>query len=224
MTITQRQVVLLYGGTFDPVHNGHMALLWEVQHQLRAQAVHLLPCYIPPHKSAPATPVVHRVAMLHLVTDELNAACGASVFAVDTQEVERGQVSYTIDTLIACREQWGPQVALVWVMGMDSWLQLNTWQRWQELTNYAHLAVVGRPDHQGVTNPEQQIWSQTRIAGPDSIRASAAGGVVMLNTTLLAIGSTQIREQLQRGIRPLGLVPSSVDAYIQRHGLYSTSN
>ena len=224
MTITQRQVVLLYGGTFDPVHNGHMALLWEVQQQLRAQAVHLMPCHIPPHKSEPVTPVVHRVAMLQLVTDELNAAYGAGVFSVDTQELERGQVSYTIDTLIACREQWGPQVALVWLMGMDSWQQLNTWQRWRELTHYAHLAVVGRPDYPDVISAEQQIWSQTKTAGLDSMRVSTAGGVVMLNTTLLAIGSTQIRKQLQRGIRPVGLVPSSVDAYIQRHGLYSTSN
>lgn len=224
MSQPRRKLVLLYGGTFDPVHNGHISILWQVYWQLQAEQVYLIPCAIPPHKTRPRTTTEARVAMLDIVVAELNHAAAQPVFAIDTQELQRSHVSYTLDTLVASRQFWGEEVCLVWLLGGDSWQNLSKWHRWQELTDYAHLAVVKRPGVTGLLHEEHLRWCEPRLAAVQQLRESAQGRIVMLETTELAIASADIRRQRAAGMRPIGLVPAAVDNYIQRAGLYLTQN
>lgn len=217
---TTRPLVLLYGGTFDPVHNGHLALLWQVYLQLQPQRVSWVPCAIPPHKAEPHASGEQRLKMLQLVTEELNRASPTEVFAVEELELAREQISYTIDTLASLRQRWGAETAIVWLIGMDSWLHLYQWHRWQELTDFAHLAVVGRPGYNSELDSAQQAWATPKVGGLDAVRHAAAGRIVFLETPLLAIASAQIRQHLAMGLRPLGLVPSLVEEYIHQRGFY----
>lgn len=137
--------VLLYGGTFNPVHNGHVSVLWQVQNALQADVVQVVPCHLPPHKQAPTAPNSHRLAMLTLALQELNAASGCQRFVLNTCELDRQGVSYTLHTLQAARQHWGADARLVWLLGMDSWQQLATWHRWQDLFPLTHFVVVERP-------------------------------------------------------------------------------
>ncbi len=214
--------VLLYGGTFDPIHNGHVALLWQVQHQLRADAVRLIPCGQPALKAQPQVANQHRLAMLELAVAQLNRAWGQPVFAVDSQELQRTGVTYTLHTLEAARATWGEQAALVWLMGMDSWQQLDRWHAWQALPDKAHLAVVDRPGCSPWPQVQQLHWQGAKTRPLERLYDTPAGAVVYLPTTPLAIASSAIRHNLQQGLRPLGLVPCAVESYLQRTGLYSS--
>ena len=215
MTPGRRPLHLCFGGTFDPVHNGHLRVLWEAAAALEADSVRLLPCYIPPHKDQPESSPAQRLDMLRLAIRDQPS------WQLDERELRRDRPSYTIDTLLDLRDDLGQDAALVWLLGMDSFASLDSWHRWRELGEQAHLAVVGRPGAQLPAKGPVADWASHRQTAIDKLRDSAAGGLVHLATTQQDIASSDLRAGARAGLAPRYLVPDAVCTYIVQHRLYS---
>lgn len=204
----------LLGGTFDPVHNGHLRMALELKRALRLDEMHLLPCHRPPHRAAPGATSDERVAMVRL------AIADCPELQIDERELRRTTMSYTVDTLRELREELGREVSLVLALGTDAFANLNTWHRWDELLDYAHLALIARP---GFVLPETGGVADLFCARQASVAAlneRACGAIVQPNLSLLAISATAIRAQIASGISAQFLMPETVWKYIAAEKLY----
>jgi nicotinate-nucleotide adenylyltransferase len=215
MTVQERALHLCFGGTFDPVHNGHLRVLFETSQVLKTELVRILPCHIPPHKEAPETSPEQRLAMLRLALES------QPNWMIDQRELARDKPSYTIDTLLELRQDLGPQAALAWLVGMDSFASLHKWHRWNELGDHAHIIVVGRPGSRLPTSGPVAEWAQSRQTTVERLRDTAAGAVLHLSTTQQEIASSSLRAGVRAGLAPRYLVPDAVNTYIVKHKLYS---
>lgn len=212
-----------YGGTFDPVHNGHLAVARAARDALRAQ-VFLLPAADPPHKGPTRADAQQRARMLDL------ALAGETGLKVDRRELYREGPSYTIDTLLELRAELGDELPLAWLVGGDSLNQLHTWHRWRELFEHAHMLAVQRPgshidpDTLARTAPLVEAEVAPRWRTLDELRASPAGGLAVLPMQeLRPESSTELRNRIASGVADWQeWVPPSVAGYIDRHDLYST--
>lgn len=216
MTSTIKRKIGLFGGTFDPVHMGHLRMALEAAESLGLEQVRLLPCHQPSHRASPQVESQQRAEMLHL-------AMGASpLLSVDERELGRQGPSYTLDTLQSLRAELGPAVSLVWIMGSDAFARLETWHRWRELLDWAHLLVVRRPGHALPARGPLWDWWQTHKAVSDDALTLAPGGAILVRELrLLPISATEIRALVQAGRSPAYLVPERVGLYIQEHRLYT---
>lgn len=211
---------LLYGGTFDPVHLGHMAIARVVADTF-AETVFLLPAADPPHRPPPGASAQQRATMLELACD------GDGRMKVDRRELNRHGPSYTVDTLVEVREELGPEESIIWVMGIDSLQQLDTWHDWKRLFELGHVLGVERP-----TGPVDVEWLvrhapavaselESRRCRPLELAQSPAGGYAALPMSPLRPESaTQVRLRRRLGGDWQSLVPESVAAYIEQSGLY----
>lgn len=210
-----------YGGTFDPVHLGHVAVAKAV-HDVLAAPVFLVPAADPPHKPATGAHAAHRRRMLEL------AIAGEPGLHVDARELERIGPSYTVDTLAAIRDELGAGASIAWVVGADSLVQLHRWHRWRELFDLAHVIAVGRPGH--VLDPtaagsEARDFLRDRVASPATLREAPAGRLALLPMEPPRMeSSTQIRALAAKGQPWSHLVPAAVASYIGRHRLYATGD
>lgn len=206
----------LFGGTFDPVHFGHLRPALELQQSIGLDEVRLLPSHVPPHRSQPHATPQQRLAMLH-------AAVGSDpVFTVDTREFEREGPSYTLDTLQSLRaEMAGTSLSLL--IGMDAFREFSSWHRWREILDYTHLVVMTRP---GKIPPEQgelaDFVSLHRVADAATLKSRASGLLLFHPVTQLEISGTRIRKILASGKRADFLLPKSVLEVIYSEGLYGT--
>ena len=211
----------ILGGTFDPIHYGHLRLGEELAEALRLEEVRLLPSGTPPHRSAPAASSEHRLAMTRL------AAEGNARFRVDEREVHRSGPGYMFDTLELLRAEVGPARALVLLLGADAFLELATWHRWHELFGLAHMAVAHRPGFpverwaEQMPQPLAREYSARLMQQSLAVHLSPAGGVVIIPFTALDISATALRELLQSGKSARYLLPEAVLDYIRSNGLYS---
>jgi nicotinate-nucleotide adenylyltransferase len=210
-----------YGGTFDPVHHGHIAVARAVHDALDA-SVHLLPAADPPHKHVTHADAYHRRRMLEI------AVAGERGLRVDPRELEREGPSYSIDTLSQVRAEKGAAESLVWVIGADSLAQLHRWHRWQELFDIAHVLAVGRPGHAlGPAAPPDAgaaAFLHARLAPASALRERPAGHLALLPMEPpRRESSTAIRTAAQSGAQWEEMVPTAVAAYIRRHRLYATA-
>lgn len=212
----------VFGGTFDPIHLGHLRLAEEARESLGLAQVRLIPSGQPPHRQAPGTPAADRLAMVRL------AAAGNPGLVVDDGEVQAQQKSYTILTLERLRAELGPARPLVLLLGADAFEGLPTWHRWQELFDLTHIAVANRPGFAphgrrwpGVQSPTLEIACKKRMGSDPALLATApAGRVVTFDITPLAISASLIRDLLKAGHSPRYLLPEAVLDYIQAHRLY----
>lgn len=208
----------VFGGTFDPIHFGHLRLAQEAIEHLGLQAVRWIPAGQPPHRAAPRVTASHRLDMVRLAT------AGNPAFSVDAAEVEAAQPSYTVLTLERLRRELGPDQPLVLLVGADAFAGLPTWHRWTELFDLAHLAVSHRPGFPvaAVSLPGElaERYATHRVPDADGLKARPAGGIVTFAMTQLAISATQIRQLLANGRSPRYLLPASVLDYIDLHQLY----
>lgn len=205
----------VFGGTFDPVHYGHLRTALELVEQLQLQQLRLMPCALPPHREPPACAARHRAAMVEL------AVAGEPRLVCDTRELGREGVSYTIDSLVELRRELGQGQSLCLVMGCDAVLGITTWHRWQELLDWAHLVVIARPGWQlPVAGPVADWLRQHRLADRRVLRERPNGGTLIEELRPLAISSTEIRRLLAAGRSPRYLLPQAVLDYIQSHRLY----
>lgn len=193
----------LFGGTFDPVHLGHLSVAWEASEMLEAE-VRLLPARVPPHRPAPCADAEQRVAMLRA------ALRGQSRLRLDTRELDRSGPSYSVDTLAQLRAEQGER-ALILLMGLDAFNGLAQWERWTEIFDLAHIGVLHRPGF--ATGPPPELAREvtprytTRV---HDLHAARAGYVMELDVTPLEISATRIRQLLRDGRDPRYLLPSGV--------------
>jgi nicotinate-nucleotide adenylyltransferase len=222
---------ICYGGTFDPVHNGHLAVARAARDATHAQ-VFLLPAADPPHKGTTHADAQQRARMLDL------AIAGESGLKVDRRELRRQGPSYTIDTLLELRGELGNDVPIAWLVGGDSLNQLHTWHRWRELFEHAHVLAVQRPgshigpDTLGATAPLVHAEAAQRWRTLDELSRAPSGGLAVLPLQeLRPESSTELRRRIAAGDDGpagrdpgwRGWVPPSVASYIDRHHLYSTA-
>lgn len=214
---------ICYGGTFDPVHAGHLAIARRAR-DVFAATVFLLPAADPPHKDTTHADAPHRARMLDL------AVAGETGLKIDRRELRRAGPSYTFDTLRELRSELGDDAPVAWLIGGDSVGELHTWHRWRELLDLAHLIVVQRPgaaaDAASLarSSPEVHAALEGRWTSPASVAAAPAGGVAVLPLDeLRPESSTELRRRIAAGAEWRSWVPAAVAEYIDRHHLYATS-
>ena len=214
MSATPRPLALL-GGTFDPIHNGHLRAAWEAAEQLDAE-VYLLPANVPPHRPQPVLDADQRVALLRL------ALAGQQRLRLDTRELERAGPSYTVDTLRELRAEQGPQRPIVLLLGVDAFAGLPSWNRWLQLFDLAHIAVLARPGHaRDYAAPLQEQCANRNCSIGADWRDRPAGNVLFVDVSELEISATAIRRQLAQGQEPRFLMPEAVLAEIQARHWYA---
>jgi nicotinate-nucleotide adenylyltransferase len=193
----------IFGGTFDPVHLGHLSVAWEAAELLDAE-VRLLPASVPPHRAPPIATAAQRVAILRA------ALHGQSRLTLDTRELDRDGPSFTIDTLHELRVEQGERPLLL-LLGADAFAGLATWHRWRELFGAAHIGVLSRPGVSASLPDElEREVAGRRIADAAGLRALPAGKVIELAVTPLEISATRIRELLAAGRDPRYLLPAGL--------------
>lgn len=210
----------LLGGTFDPIHYGHLRLADDVRTALALPEVRLIPAGDPPHRGRPHASADDRLAMLDLACRELPA------LSVDPREIRRGGKSYTVLTLEELRAENSTR-PLLWIIGADALLGLPQWHRWRELFDLAHLVVAERP---GVALdpalPPALVpeWNARVASDSTLLRRTPFGAIYRQRVTPHPISASAIRAAIAHGADDLdairGLLPDSVLAYIERNGLY----
>jgi nicotinate-nucleotide adenylyltransferase len=212
--------VALLGGSFDPVHLGHVALAGLFADLLHPAQLRIVPAGRPWQKSGLEASDADRVAMLEL-------AFGAARFpvAIDLQEIERKGATYTIDTLRAVRGEVGPQAPVVFLMGADQLHKLDTWREWRALFDLAHIGVAARPGHElsaAALPAAVALELAGRMAEPHALKQAAAGLVTVAHTLAVDISATQVRNAIRNGTNANKLVAPVVLDYIQQHNLYKS--
>jgi len=216
---SRRPLLALLGGTFDPVHYGHLHLADDVQRALHPAEVRLIPGGDPPHRDAPRASATHRLAMLELARTEFPA------LTIDRREIDRGGKSYTVRTLESLRSD-EPSRPLAWIVGADALAGIPTWHRWRDLFELAHIIVVARPGFElDVSDPPlADEWRERLTNSPADLTAARAGSIYVQAVTPYPISASAIRAELARGpageAAVRGLLPESVLAYIGRNRLY----
>ena len=206
------RLICLFGGTFDPVHRGHLEPLHELQQTLMADAVHIIPASIPPHRSTPRANSRQRLEMLELALGEYPD------FVVDTRELEREGPSWTVLTLQSLRKQY-PDDSLCLVMGSDAFADLPSWYHWQEILDLAHIIVIERA---GFEKPGRPEWATDYLREDlSSLRSSTCGGILHVSLKSVDISATDIRSRLSTGQPVTGLLSDEVITYIHKNGLYN---
>jgi nicotinate-nucleotide adenylyltransferase len=202
--VNPERPLAIFGGTFDPVHIGHLRAAWEAAGMLDAE-VRLVPARVPPHRPQPVASAEQRAAMLRA------ALAGQDRLALDLRELDREGPSFTFDTLAGLRGEVGASRPLVLLIGADAFAGLASWHRWRELFGLAHMCVLTRPG---------QIPAMTEdLAGEVAARlvddvgdlcSSPAGHVLNMIVTSLGISATRIRDELAHGGDPRWLVPQAL--------------
>jgi nicotinate-nucleotide adenylyltransferase len=199
----------VFGGTFTPIHHGHIRLALELRERLHLQRVLMVPSARPPHRAAPEVPPQRRLQWVRLaIGDEAG-------LVADDREIRRQGPSYTYDTLAELRAELAaagqPDTPLVLLLGDDAANQLHTWHRWRELFSLAHLVFVERPFEPAAPAPELAAFLRGRKAGaPAALLSRPAGYWLAASVPPLAISSTRIRQLLKAGRSIRGLVPDAV--------------
>ena len=211
----------ILGGTFDPIHYGHLRLAQQVGETLKLDQVRFVPSGTPPHRAAPQLSSAERLAMVNFAVLE-NA-----LFTVDDREVKRSGPGYTFDTLAELRREFGAARPLCLLVGADAFLDFATWHRWHELFGLAHVVIAHRPGYPVDTwqdrmpQPLAREYAARSLQQPLAVHLAPAGGIAVVAITALDISATMIRQLLHSGSSPRYLLPDSVLDYIQSRKLYS---
>jgi nicotinate-nucleotide adenylyltransferase len=207
--------VAIFGGTFNPVHNGHLRIAIELVELLEVDSLRMIPCALPAHREAPSASPEQRLEMLKLGIGE------QSQLIADDIELRRDGPSYTIDTLREIRQQIGNSVPLYLCVGMDVLISLDSWQDWQQLTDYCHLVVSSRPGYQLPESGKLAEWISERLCDDlHELKHASTGKLHLCNLTMLTISSTAIRTKISAGKKINYLTPAAVVNCIQQQHLY----
>ena len=213
-----RRAIGVFGGTFDPIHFGHLRVAEDALQQLGLAEILWVPAGQPRHRDQPEVSPAQRLAMVGLALVENPA------FRLDPGEVESNQPSYTVTTLQRLRAQLGKAQPLVLLLGADAFASLTTWHRWQELFGLAHIAVAHRPgfaiDPAGLPEMLATEYRQRLVEDAIPLNTAPAGHIAGFCMAQLDISATRIRALLSSGQSPRYLLPDAVIAYIQHHQLY----
>lgn len=225
-----RRLVACYGGTFDPVHRGHVGAALDVLARSRCDELRIIPAALPPHRDQPGATPAQRLRMLELAFAE--AEGGGPALCIDGIELERDGPSFSVDTLAVLRDALGPEVALGWVLGSDALAGLERWHRWREFVDAAHLLVLERPGYPlPASGALAELLEQRRVGSPEALREAPAGRLWCVGQRPVDVSATEVRRRLaaraasgpgaagrEDGLD--GLLSPSVWAYIRSEGLY----
>lgn len=206
----------VFGGTFDPIHFGHLRTALELYQELGLSEVRLIPCRQPPHRDAPQATAAQRLAMLN------SAVRGQAGLVVDECELRRDGPSYTVLTLRELREAF-PDTPLCMIVGTDAFAALDTWWRWREILTLSHVVIVERRDAVAVTGELAAVLSERRAAAAAELAARPAGRIITQRVTHLDISATKIRAMAGQGVSPRYLLPESALAIIEDQAIYKTT-
>ncbi len=207
----------VFGGTFDPIHYGHLRTAFEVLQALRFDEVRFMPCGTPPHRGTPVAAPDVRLAMVRAATE------GQRGFVVDDRELSRDGPSYSVDTLTALRGEF-PLRPIALIIGMDAFLDLPKWYHWQEILQLAHIVVAHRPGWKAPDiGPLGELLAERGTHRIGDLHQAKSGHIYILDVTQLEISSTDIRDLVSAGRDPRFLMPDAVRRYILDSGCYSTA-
>jgi nicotinate-nucleotide adenylyltransferase len=206
-----RRLICLFGGTFDPVHYGHLKPLNELQQYLAADAVYVLPASVPPHRPAPLASSEQRQNMLQLALREYPG------FILDSRELERSGPSWTVLTLQSFRQQY-PDASLCLVMGSDAFNGLSSWYHWQQIPQLANIIVIERA---GMKTAKRPDWATEHLVRDvDSLRESKSSSILYVSLKGYDISATEIRQRMAQKLDVTGMLPDKVIDYIRQNGIY----
>lgn len=203
----------IFGGSFDPVHIGHLRLAMDIQAELELSELRLIPARRPPHREALIAAPEHRLAMLEL------AIAGLSSFMIDQRELAADGPRFTVDTLASIRKETDD--SLVLLLGGDSFASLASWRHWEQLFELAHIAVMMRP---GIALPDSgsvfEKLTSHRAQEQHELHECPSGKIFLSQSSLLDISSTRVRAMLAAGKTPRYLLPDQVLEYLVENCLY----
>lgn len=201
----------VYGGTFDPVHYGHLRTALEVKEVFALDEIRLIPCSQPPHRDMPLIPSEMRMEMLNLSVQNQPG------LLVDKRELEREGYSYMVDTLKSLRYEVVDK-SITLFMGTDAFQNLTSWHQWQQLFDYAHIVVISRPNHQPKVS--STFLSSRLTKNRIDLKMNKFGYLFFQSVTQLDISATTIRNIIKMGLNPGYLLPDVVIDYIKQNKLY----
>jgi nicotinate-nucleotide adenylyltransferase len=217
--VNRPRAIGVLGGTFDPIHFGHLRLGLEGMDALGLQSVRVIPAGVPSHRAAPAASAKARLQMVRL------AVASEHRFVVDASEAESPAPSYTVDTLTRLREELGPQQGLCLLLGADAFASLATWSRWEHLFDLSHIAVASRAaqsfDPDALPPALAAEYSARYREEPACLTETPSGYIVHFAMSALDISASRIRRMLARRASPRYLLPDAVLDYIASNRLYS---
>ena len=221
VTTVARGAIGILGGTFDPIHFGHLRLAQEVADVLQLTEVRFIPGGTPPHRATPQTPATDRLAMVRLAT------AANALFSVDERETRRDGLSYSFDTLTELRAEIGAALPLVLIMGADAFLGFHLWHRWREIFGLAHIAVAHRPGAALGDIKDDALareFAQRFVENAAPMHTAPSGSIAVVPITALDISATAIRAAIkaQRSVRYL--TPDAVIAHIDHNCLFLKDN
>ena len=215
MKINDCTAIGFLGGTFDPIHFGHLRPALEIQQALNLQSLYLMPNYIAPHKEKSLANTQQRIDMVKLAIQE------TPELQLNTQELLRSTPSYTIDTLKLLRQQY-PETPICFIMGMDSLINFDSWYQYQEILDYCHIVVSHRPGWDPTFNEVvSALLTKHQIQNPALLHSALAGHIYFQSTSQLAISSSHIRDLLAEKRSINFLTPQSVCTYIKEQHCYT---
>lgn len=204
----------LFGGTFDPIHRGHLQPLSEAARQIGIEQIKLIPCHIPPHKASPNVAAHQRLQMVKIAT------ANTALFSVDDRELKQQRPSYSVHTLTALRHEY-PQTPLCFFMGMDSLRTFASWYKYQDILALCHLVIMQRPGHSMIFNPRiTQLLATHQTQDSDDLQRHLAGKIFISDARQVAISATELRQRLARSHDVSEFIDANVLEYIQAYKLY----
>lgn len=207
----------VFGGTFDPIHYGHLRTAFELMHALDLAEVRFMPCGLPPHREVPVADARTRAEMVRIATRAQDG------FVVDDRELERQGPSYSVDTLSALRTEF-PDRSLCLIVGMDAFLGLPMWHRWREILQLAHLIVAHRPGWRAPGDgPLGELLAGSASRRPGDFHELKVGRIFVHAVTQLEISSTEIRALIKGGRDPRFLLPDGVRDKIIDSACYASN-
>ncbi len=208
------KTIAIFGGTFDPIHNGHLQSALELKRQLQLDQVRLLPCHRPPHRDTPGCSSSQRLEMVQL------AVAGTDLI-VDDREMLRPGLSYSVDTLEQYRREFGDAVSLCWVMGTDAFAHFDRWHRWQDFLSLAHIIVISRPDAPLPTaGPIAELAARHQLTDESDLQVRPSGSILFVTLQPYPISATGIRAAIASEKKVARFLPAAVLNYIHVHQLY----
>ena len=209
------RLIGILGGTFDPIHNGHIHLAVEVLEKLKLDEVKLIPANIPPHRPTPFASSADRKKMIKLaISDEKK-------LSIDLREIENGNISYTINTLKSLRDEFSNDILFL-IIGVDVFNMIDGWKEWQSLLNYTHIIVANRSsdNEENISSALKKWINENKIDDINFLTSALSGYIYCIDTPIVEISSRMIRKYYTKYKNIEKYLPSNVITYIKENNLY----